>query len=511
VSNLVSFGYIVPELLLGAMAVILFLLSAMRRRNLLRKTIFPGLAILGLMAALSVLVNRTSGGIFGGDPGCISGCSLFFGLLATDPLADFFRILVISATTICVLISMGSPALPKGRSGEYHGLLMVMCLGMCLLSAANHLLMVYVAMETVSLCSYLLTGWDARKCRSREAGMKYVLFGGVASGVMLFGMSLFYGLFGNLSFQGLHLALQGSGALSGAMGQWAALLSVVFMFAGFGYKIAATPFHMWCPDVYEGAPTPFTALLSVGPKAVGMALILRFFYSIFLFPGSMETVIGASGQIPWLLLIGIVSAVTMTLGNLAALLQNNVKRLLAYSSIAHAGYILMGVTAGGQEGFEAVSLYMAVYLIMNMGAFAVVSLVEKASGSEELQFFRGLGKRAPLLALIMTIFLISLAGLPPTAGFIGKLYLFAALLERGGFWFLMLALVGVTNSVVSLYFYARVLKSMYMEKPEADLPTIPIRNPAAITATALSFATLFLGLFWQPLATAARWSATLFH
>jgi len=512
VSNLLSFRHIVPELVLGGTAVLVFLLSAAARRKARwHEILFPALALLGLLAALASLLWLALGANDSTSNCQYGGCSLFFGLLASDPLAILFRGLVIVATLIGVILSLGSPSLPDDRRGEYHGLLLVMGMGMCLLSAANHLLMIYVAMETVSLCSYLLAGWDDRKQRSREAGLKYVLYGGVASGVMLFGMSLFYGLFGELSLQGLQQALSGSAVIETGAGHWAAMLSTVFILGGLGYKVAAAPFHMWCPDVYEGAPTPFTALLSVGPKAAGFALLLRFFYGIFLAPGSMDQVVGGSSQIPWVVIIGLISAVTMTIGNLAAIVQNNLKRLLAYSSIAHAGYVLMGVTAGGRDGFEAVSLYMIVYLIMNMGAFAVVSAVDRSAGSEEMRVYRDLGRRAPLLGAVLAVLLISLTGLPPTAGFIGKLYLFAALIHKGGYWFVALAVVGIANSVVSLFYYARVLKAMYIEKDTDNLPRVSQRNTATAVATVLSILTLIFGVFWQPLAAAAQWSAMLFH
>lgn len=248
----------------------------------------------------------------------------------------------------------------------------------------------------------------------------------------------------------------------------------------------------------------------MGPKAAGFAILLRFFYGLFLAPGGLESTVEAADALPWLLVLGIVSAITMTVGNLSAIVQNNLKRLLAYSSIAHAGYLLMGVVAGRQAGFESVVLYLAVYFLMNMGAFAVVAAVEQATGSEEIGVYRGLGKRAPLLALAMAVFLVSLTGLPPTAGFIGKLYLFSALIERGGTGFWLLAVVGIVNSVISLFYYARVLKAMYLER-NGDEATISQTHPAAAMAAVLSVPVLVLGIFWHPLAQVATWSASLFH
>jgi len=497
-----SFGYIVPELILGGGAVLLFLLSAAARRKAGWHALFPWIGGLSVLAAGAWLVwtNISSP---------CEGRAVFDGLVACDPLATFFRGLILVATLAGIWLSVGSPSVPDQRRGEYNGLLLVMSMGMCLLASANNLLMIFVAMESVSLCSYLLVGWDSSRYRSSEAGLKYVLYGGVASAIMLFGMSLLYGLYGDLSLQGLHQAITSGSVLADAAGRWAAWVAVVFIIAGFGFKVAAVPFHQWCPDAYEGAPTPFTALLSVAPKAAGFAIILRFVWGLFAQPGSFDASSGV--DIPWPIIIGLLSALTMTLGNLVAIVQDNLKRLLAYSSIAHAGYILMGVVAGGLDGFEAVSLYMAVYVVMNMGAFAVVSAVDRAIGSESIKDYRGLGKRAPFLALVMVIFLISLTGLPPTAGFIGKLYLFSALLIKGGTWYWLLAVVGVLNSVVSLFYYARVMRAMYLEKAPADAKPVRGVNPASVLATVMAVPTLLFGIFWQPLAIMAHWSARFFH
>ncbi|MBF0429971.1 MAG: NADH-quinone oxidoreductase subunit N [Fibrobacteria bacterium] len=505
-SNLESLGHIVPELILGGMAVLIFLVAAAARKHMVWRTwLFPALTVAGLVAAIGHLCYHSAT--------LSSQGAIFSGLLASDAFAVYFRILVITAVLVCVFISIGSSSLSISRSGEYHGLLLVMAMGMCFLAGANNLLMIYISLETVSLCSYLLTGWDHKRIRSHEAGLKYVLFGGVASGIMLFGFSIMYGLFGSLNLQDISVALNSNAICFSSVHNSALLLSLVFILGGMGYKIAAVPFHMWCPDVYEGAPTPITALLSVGPKAVGFALIIRFFYSLFIAPvtcsHSLETV---TTNIPWLLILAVLSISSMILGNFAALVQNNLKRMLAYSSIAHAGYTLMGVIAGGQRGLEAVAIYLGIYLLMNMGAFSVVSIVARTTGSEDINVFRGLGKRMPVMGLMMTIFLVSLTGLPPTAGFIGKFYLFSALLETGGYWYWILAVIGVLNSVVALYYYARVMKAMYFEKPEGEIIVHEANTlPAAAVALVLGVLTLFFGIFWQPLADAASWSAAIFH
>ncbi|MBN2496639.1 MAG: NADH-quinone oxidoreductase subunit N [Deltaproteobacteria bacterium] len=510
-SSIDSLAYAVPELVVCGGAIGLFLLAAAARRpRSWHGWLFPLVSGGAILASLGWLVwfglESASRPLFSADG---QGLVIFSGLVACDPLAVAFRALCLLAAGAGVLLSVGSPSLPKTQRAEYHGLLLVLCAGMCLLASASHLLMIYVALETVSLCSYLLVGWDRSRSRSTEAGLKYVLYGGVASGVMLFGMSLIYGLFGSLDLQGLHQAIAGSDALATAPGRWAALLGFAFVLAGLGYKVAAVPFHMWCPDAYEGAPTPFTALLSVGPKAAGFAVLMRFFWGIFLDgPGVGAATLDA--DIPWPLLLGVISALTMTLGNLVAIVQDNLKRLLAYSSIAHAGYVLMGVVAGGQDGFESVALYMTVYLFMNIGAFAVVSAVDRSAGSEDIRQYSGLGSRSPWLALLLAIFLFSLTGLPPTAGFIGKLYLFAALIARGGTWYLVLALVGIVNSVISLFYYARVLKAMYLEQPALTEP-VKAANAAGVLAFLMAVPTLVFGLFWQPLGVLASWSSRLLH
>lgn len=495
-TSLASFGsgLIGPELVLGAAAVLLLLLAAGARRRPDWGAAAAGLAGFAAALALAVLAR------VGPRP----PAALFDGLLDVDPLSVFIRGLVLVATLVAVALAWKSPSVPERRRGEFHALLLVLALGMCLLAGASHLLMVYVAMETVSLCSYLLVAFDDR-ARSSEAGLKYMLYGGVASGVMLFGMSLLYGLTGELGLGAVGAALaERAPELATDAGRWAAWAAVALTLAGFGFKIAAVPFHQWCPDAYEGAPTPFAALLSVGPKAAGFAVLVRFVTAVF--PGSGDG--AAADEIPWAVMLGLASAATMTLGNLVAIVQDNLKRLLAYSSIAHAGYLLLGVVVGGASGVQAVTLYLAVYVVMNMGAFAVVSAVDRATGSERIADYRGLGKRSPLLALAMVVLLVSLTGLPPTAGFIGKLYLFSALLEHGGPWYWALALLGVLNSVVSLFYYARVMKAMYLEAAPEGAPRVPARNAAGIVSVALAVPTLVFGVFWQPLAEAASWSAS---
>jgi NADH-quinone oxidoreductase subunit N len=337
---------------------------------------------------------------------------------------------------------------------------------------------------------------------------------------MLFGMSYLYGLTGTTSLLELSTrlaALETAPGLTLAATRVALVVAIVFVLAGVGYKIAAVPWHMWCPDVYEGAPTPFTAFLSVGPKAAGFAMAIRFFQGAFSGPGDPATGLAdAIAGVPWPAVIAVMAAVTMTLGNLTALAQTNLKRLLAYSSIAHAGYTLMGLSAASQTGMQAVMIYMLVYLVMNLGAFLVVIYVADATGSESILDYRGLAKRNPFPAVAFAIFLFSLTGLPPFAGFAGKWYLFYAIFERipgpNGSWYAILALVGALNTAVSLYFYVRIIRAMFIDLPYEAKPT-PLRAPLGYSVMLGGFAALILvfGLWWRPMIDWTGASLTLFR
>jgi NADH-quinone oxidoreductase subunit N len=338
-------------------------------------------------------------------------------------------------------------------------------------------------------------GIRARDLRSSEAALKYVLYGAFTSGIMLFGFSLLFGLAGTTSL--LEISRQVTIASHHSQDKLLLILAVLFFLAGLLFKTASFPFHFWCPDVYEGAATPITAFLSVGPKAAGFVLFIRLFYPLFAIDKGAGVYEPVSG-LEWPVILAWVSAITMTLGNLAAIHQNNLKRLLAYSSIAHAGYLLMGVSALNELGLRAVIFYLVVYLFMNLGAFAVVATIVGAGGSEEIHSYRGLGSKAPFTCVAMTIFLFSLVGMPPFAGFVGKVYLFAAVISKNMYW---LAVVAALNSVISLYYYLRVVKAMFLEQPvDAFQPQISIGSLAIFAA--LLIPTLGLGIYWQPLAKA---------
>ena len=423
---------------------------------------------------------------------------LFGGLMASDRFAHTFRALFALVTAVIVLFSapgqekLKGPEAQKGI-GEFYVLLLTIALGLNMMAMSRNLLMIYLSLELVSVISFIMAGYKMDDRKSSEAGLKYVIFGGVASGIMLYGMSWLFGLTQSLNLAEISRRVVALSAEQGRVPE-AVFIAVICMLAGFGYKISAAPFHMWTPDVYEGAPTPVTAFLSVGPKAAGFAIMLRFFADGLAARGSM----GGSVGTPWPIVGGLLAMATMTVGNLSALGQNNVKRMLAYSSIAHAGYMLLGFCVFNEAGTAAILFYIAVYCFMNLGAFLVViAVAERSDGDETLEAFQGLGTRAPVLAVCMAIFLFSLTGLPPFAGFVGKFYIFASLLRVGGSWNWFVAAVGVLNGVVSLFYYARILRAMFLT-PARQERGIEVRVMFGITTLALALPTLVLGVYWGP-------------
>lgn len=483
--NLASLRYFLPDLVLVAavLAVLGWELAAKGRAKD-RTTVALALGALVLSAASGAWALATH------QP----TMALFGGLIVVDALTSVFRVLFsLIAATILVFVapSDGPRRRPDGIQqsfAEFIALVLIMTLGMTLMAASSNLLLIYLSIELASVMSFVLAGYEARDARSSEAALKYVVFGGVASAIMLYGMSFLFGLAGSLELGAIAQRVGALAAEQGAVPE-AVVVGSVCVFVGFGYKISAAPFHMWTPDVYEGAPTPVTALLSVGPKAAGFAVLVRFFASAL--PGSTAS--------PWPVVAGCVAMATMTLGNLSALEQTNLKRLLAYSSVAHAGYMLLGLSVFTIDGTAAIVFYACVYALMNLGAFLVViAVAEQNGGDESLGAFRGLGRRAPILAATMVVFLASLTGLPPLVGFIGKFYLFSALLARGGVFSVALAMVGVINSVIGFFYYGRVLRAMYFEPSASDEP-LAVRPVLGRASLALAIPTLGLGLYWGPL------------
>jgi NADH-quinone oxidoreductase subunit N len=503
-NNLASVGWFRPELALTFGSIALFMLDLVWRRSPLRRQ---------LLAASAVAVMVLAGAFLSQQP--VESMSIFNGLLASDGFATFFKWLFLAAGILTVVIVAQNDDFPSPRVGEFYALLTAVVLGMFVMASATNLLTIYLGIELVSMTSYVLAGLRRRDRKATEASLKYVIFGSVASGVMLFGMSYLYGLLGTadvLAFGPKLAELSATGGAGAAATKLALVVAVVFVSSGVGYKIASVPWHMWCPDVYEGAPTSFTAFLSVGPKAAGFAVALRFFYGALAGPAGADGLSQSLAGIPWPAVIGVLSAVTMTLGNLTALGQTNLKRLLAYSSIAHAGYMLMGLAAVSVLGTQGVMIYMLVYLVMNLGAFLVVIVVAQTTGSESILDYRGLSRRDPLAAITFAIFLFSLTGLPPFAGFTGKWYLFYAVIERAsapnGFWYGALALVAALNTAVSLYYYARIIKAMFMDAPYVEGGVEP-RVGYQLMLGAFSAAILVFGIWWAPIVDWSQRSLTM--
>lgn len=487
--NIHSIEYLLPEIFLTAAILLVILMGA--SKGAWRKGWIPGIAVGGaFMAYLFLLPLYLK-----------TGQSTFHGLLACDEFSLFFKMIFVAATLFVTFMSMTSSEVKTEHHGEYYALLLSAALGLFLMASATDLLMIYIAMELVAIPSYALAGFIRTQRKSSEAALKYVIYGAFASGVMLFGMSMIYGLTGTTSLVAIQEKL--TAALSrGAVGEPALLAMILLVFAGFAYKIAAVPFQMWCPDVYEGAPTPITAFLSVAPKAAGFALLIRFFYTSLAAPGTEGTFVSISKNLNWPAIFAVLSAVTMTVGNLCAVAQKNIKRLLAYSSIAHAGYILMGFSLLKSEGLVAMMFYIAVYLFMNLGAFFVVASLAGKTKGEEIEHYRGLGWRSPFAAVALTMFLFSLTGIPIFAGFVGKVYLLLEVLTSRLYW---LAVVAILNTVVSLYYYARIVKAMFLDDADETRP-IAISALSTTLLVCLLVPTILFGVYWAPLLSFVRYS-----
>lgn len=488
-NNIASLSYFIPEILLTGVIVILVIADI-----ILKKEKSPWTSMVALLGIVVTFVTVLAQYKLGSH-------SLFNDMLVVDPFALFFKVLFLASTFIVIFLSIGSLELSGRPVGEYFTLLIATTLGMFLMASATNLITIYISIELVSITSFILATYLKTRRRSSEAGLKYTIYGAFSSGLMLYGISLLYGLTGTLNIYEIQTVLATS-----SPDKLTLFVSVLLILGGFGYKIASVPFHFWTPDVYEGAPTPITAFLSVGPKAAGFALLIRFF-NVALTSGTSSGHVGdwsVLSGLDWAQLLAVISAATMTLGNLVAIVQNNVKRLLAYSSIAHAGYALMGTVVLSEQGIHATMFYLVVYYLMNIGAFLVVIINQELVGSESIEDYKGLAWRAPIPAVAMGVFLFSLTGLPPTAGFVGKFYLFAAVIKAGTSYY-WLAVVGIINSVVSLYYYARIIKAMFLDKSLEEKLTPVAISPFFVTLlVVLVVPTILLGIYWAPLANFAQ-------
>lgn len=400
------------------------------------------------------------------------------GMIRNDLVTLVFRVMFLLALTITSLLSMDVPRLQRS---EYYSLLITATIGFSMMAAAADLIMIYVALETASISSYILAGFFTHSRRSTEAGMKYFIYGAFTTAIMLYGMSLLYGVTGQTNLYVIG-NLFASGQQIAAV-QPVVLLAAVLIVVGFGFKISVVPYHFWTPDVYEGAPTPFTGFVSTASKAAGFAIFLR------VFSAGVLGVPAASSE--WWAMLVAICIISMTLGNFVAIFQTNIKRLLAYSSIAQAGYTLIGLVSLSQDGSGASMYYLLMYIFTNIAAFGVIILVSNVTNSDELKDLSGLNRRSPFLALVMLIAVLSLGGIPPTAGFFAKFFLFRAAVDAGLWW---LALIGILNAFVGLYYYLSIIKYMYLYRSEEDELPIPTSRAAQIGLAVSLFFIVYLGV-----------------
>jgi NADH-quinone oxidoreductase subunit N len=482
-----------PEIAISCVLVLVITIDLIMHKN---KTLLPYVALVGFLITASLTVEQYSFNT--------SLTQNLQKLFVIDAFGAFFKLVVILTSCLIVFFSLISKEVKEAfdRHGEYYALICGMIIGMFFMISSADLIMIYLSLELVSLSSYILAGFTKNSLRNSEASLKYLIFGSVSSGIMLFGISIIFGLTGTTNLLAIKSAIAASG------NSLTFLFASLLVFAGIGYKISAAPFHFWTPDVYEGAPVAITAYLSIASKAAGFALLIRFITLGYVkqvdMSGSWQLVVN---YIDWKKFFTIISILTMTLGNFAALWQDNIKRMLAYSSIAHAGYLLLGVVVLTNQGVSAVVLYFTVYAIMNLGAFLVVMLIANKIGSEDIDDYKGLGYATPFLGVCMAIFLISLTGLPPTAGFIGKLYLFTALIDAK---MIPLAVIAIINSVVSLYYYIRVLKNMFLSQPKDESLTIKTSLGEYVIVLALAIPVIVFGIYFTPIVNLAKNSVAMF-
>lgn len=482
---------IYPEITLTVTLVIVVLFDLIFKRS---QSWLPIISLAGILFSFIIVVFQfgTNLPAFKYDTGN--------NLLSVDNLSTFFKGIILITSFFVVLFSMFSSEIKscKDRHGEYYSLLLGMMIGMFFLVSANDLIFIYLAMELLSLSSYVLAGFVKNSLRNSEASLKYVIYGGVSSGIMLFGISLIYGLTGSTNLNEINTVLQNTSSIDIVF-----IFSVFLILAGFGFKISVVPFHFWTPDVYEGAPITITAYLSVASKAAGFAVLIRFIKSVFFAGISQGGYWNVLPYFDWQSVLVIIAIITMTLGNFTALWQDNLKRMLAYSSIAHAGYILLGVAVLSDQGLTSVLIYFAIYMFMNLGAFLIVMLIANKTGSENVDDYKGLGYSIPFLGTMLAIFLVSLTGLPPTAGFIAKLYLFIALVDAK---MIVVAIIALLNSVVSLYYYIRVLKNMYLVRDESKNIQIELKPLSFITVLLLGIPVVLFGVYFTPIVDFAKLS-----
>ena len=457
--------YILPELILVAAGLVLLVAAATTDKG--RQGHFPAVTTAGFLAAMVAVY-----------PALGQNTVIFSRMLTVDGFAQFFKVIFLAVGVLVTLASAGYMAKQRTSGGEYYVLLLFAVTGMIFMASSTDLLVIWLGLELVSMASYVLAGYRREDPRSNEAAIKYFLMGAIASAVLLFGLSLVYGFSGTTNLLDLLHYEQGVMTASPIL-----RVAMFFLVAGFGFKVAMVPFHMWAPDAYEGAPTPVTAFFSIGPKAAGLAAIIR------IFP------VGLAGLAPdWSILFAILAAVTMTVGNLTALGQKNIKRMMAYSSIAQVGYMAVGLAVSSARSIEAVMYYVMAYVFINAGLFAMIILLDERGIGQKIEDYAGLSQRAPVAAAAMVVFFVALIGIPFTSGFFAKFFIFTSAVESG---FLWLAIILAVNSAISVGYYYGVVRTMYLDAPRDPSP---VKVPRALGAVLLTgaLATLALGIFSEP-------------
>lgn len=478
-----EFGLFLPEIVLAATAVAVILLDLFTARKSWLAVLSLGGIAVSIGLAASMWDSQPQG--------------IFSGLVAVDNFAIFFKLLFLSIAAMVILVSVDYVNKLARFRGEYHALLLLATLGMMLTAAATDLISVFIALELVAICFYLLAGF-LKDNPSTEASLKYLLLGGVASAVLLYGMALVFGFTGETRLADIARTVATSGLTPGL------ILGIVLLIAGFGFKIAAVPFQMWVPDVYEGAPTPVTLYLSVGSKVAGFAVIIRLFFTAFAQPIALS--------FDWGQVFAVLAAVGMTLGNILAIQQGNIKRMLAYSGIAHSGYMMVGLATLGLSapgdiiGRSSILFYVAAFALADLGAFAAVIAISGKTQSDLIKDYTGIGRLSPVIAITLTLCLVSLTGLPPAMGFMAKFYIFSGAAASGLMW---LVIIAVLNSVISAYYYFRVARLMWLGKPQVEgaVPSSPaLRLVLGVSALGL----LLLGIAPALMMKVAEAAAKLF-
>jgi len=470
----INLSLMIPEIALFVWAIIILTLDLFFIKK--NKTVLLYLAQFGFLGAAALVIFTPMG----------ETCSFMF---LNDGFAVFFKMVILLAAFMATSSSFEGIKKSIDYPGEFFALIIFSTVGMMFLTSAAELVSMYVALELSTIPLFVLTALNKRYLKSSEAGLKYLILGALSSALLLYGLSFLYGMTGStvMIAQSITLLLNSGGVHYGIV------LSMVLIVAGLGFKLALVPFHMWAPDVYEGAPTSITSFLSVASKAAGLAALTRIIYMSY-------TV--ATAQEYWSMMIAVLAAAAMIVGNVAAVLQNNIKRMLAYSSIAQVGYILIGFVAASELGLSSISLYIFAYLFANMGAFAVVIAISDKLNSEEIKDYAGVSRKAPFLAISLTIFLLSLAGIPPLAGFIAKYRVFMAAMQTGGY--MWLVLIALLTAVVSIFYYARVVKEMYISKVITESEGVGIQgkwrisSPITVAIMVGLLGTLIVGIYPQP-------------